>query len=338
MQNNESLSSRNVLRGLHYQIKQPQGKLVRVIVGEIYDVAVDLRRSSPTFGKWTGAILSPSQQPMIWIPQGFAHGFLVLSEQAIVSYKTTDYYAPEHERTLAWNDRGIDVLWPLEGEPLMSDKDRPRRAARRGRDLPLKILLTGRNGQVGWELERALAPLGEVVATDRSTLDLADPDMIRRVVREVKPEIIVNAAAYTAVDKAESEPELAMRINGFAPGVLAEEAKRLGALLVHYSTDYVFDGAKSGRYREDDIPNPLNVYGASKLAGERAIQASGCRHLILRTSWVYGARGRNFLLTICAARQRGEGTARRRRPDRGADQQPCNSECKSWSAPPRLAA
>jgi dTDP-4-dehydrorhamnose 3,5-epimerase len=124
VQDNESLSARNVLRGLHYQIKQPQGKLVRVVVGEIYDVAVDLRRSSPTFGKWTGTILSPSQQPMIWIPQGFAHGFLVLSEQAIVAYKTTDYYAPEHERTLAWNDRGIGVLWPLEGEPLMSDKDR----------------------------------------------------------------------------------------------------------------------------------------------------------------------------------------------------------------------
>jgi len=124
VQDNESLSARNVLRGLHYQIKQPQGKLVRVVIGEIYDVAVDLRRSSPTFGKWAGAILSPAQQPMIWIPAGFAHGFLVLSEQAIVCYKTTDYYAPEHERTLAWNDRGVDVLWPLEGEPLMSDKDR----------------------------------------------------------------------------------------------------------------------------------------------------------------------------------------------------------------------
>jgi dTDP-4-dehydrorhamnose reductase len=162
----------------------------------------------------------------------------------------------------------------------------------------LRILLTGRNGQVGWELERKLAPLGEVIATDRATLDLADPDAIRRVVREAKPQIIVNAAAYTAVDKAESEPELAMRINGSAPGILAEEAKRLGALLVHYSTDYVFDGEKATPYVEDDPPNPINVYGRSKLEGERAIQASGCKHLILRTSWVYGARGRNFLLTI----------------------------------------
>ncbi|MFZ1908717.1 MAG: NAD(P)-dependent oxidoreductase, partial [Burkholderiales bacterium] len=129
----------------------------------------------------------------------------------------------------------------------------------------MKILLTGRNGQVGWELERALAPLGEVIATDRSTLDIADPDTIRRVVREIKPEIIINAAAYTAVDKAESEPELAMRINGFAPGVLAEEAKRLGALLVHYSTDYVFDGENPIPYVEDDLPNPINVYGKTKL-------------------------------------------------------------------------
>ena len=162
----------------------------------------------------------------------------------------------------------------------------------------MRILLTGRNGQVGWELERKLAPLGEVIATDRATLDLADPDAIRRVVRETKPDVIVNAAAYTAVDKAESEQELAMRINGFAPGVLAEEAKRLGALLLHYSTDYVFDGEKTTPYVEDDPPNPLNVYGRTKLEGERAIQASECRHLILRTSWVYGARGKNFLLTI----------------------------------------
>jgi dTDP-4-dehydrorhamnose 3,5-epimerase len=123
VQDNESLSARNVLRGLHYQIKQPQGKLVRVVAGEIYDVAVDVRRSSPTFGKWTGAMLSPGMRPMIWIPAGFAHGFLVLSEQAIVIYKTTDYYAPEHERTLAWNDRSVGVLWPLEGQPLVSDKD-----------------------------------------------------------------------------------------------------------------------------------------------------------------------------------------------------------------------
>ncbi len=171
----------------------------------------------------------------------------------------------------------------------------------------MRILLTGRIGQVGWELERTLAPLGEVIATDRETLDLSDADAIRRVVREVKPEVIVNAAAYTAVDRAESEPEAAMRVNGVAPGVLAEEAKRLDALLVHYSTDYVFDGTKATPYTEDDIPNPRSVYGESKLAGENAVRAAGGRHLIVRTGWVYGPRGNNFLLTILRlAREREE--------------------------------
>ena len=171
----------------------------------------------------------------------------------------------------------------------------------------MRILLTGRNGQVGWELARLLPALGEVRATDRTELDLASADSIRRAVRDTKPDVIVNAAAYTAVDKAESEPELAMRINGEAPGVLAEEAKRLGALLVHYSTDYVFDGEKTGAYVESDPTGPLSAYGRSKLAGEQAIAASGCRHLIFRTCWVYGPRGKNFLLTILkAARERSE--------------------------------
>lgn len=143
-----------------------------------------------------------------------------------------------------------------------------------------------------------LGALGEVIALGREEMNLANSDAIRARIREITPDIIVNAAAYTAVDKAESEPDLAMAINGTAPGIMAEEARRLGALLVHYSTDYVFDGAKTTPYTEEDTPNPLNVYGKTKLAGERAIQASGAPYLILRTSWVYSARGKNFLLTI----------------------------------------
>jgi dTDP-4-dehydrorhamnose reductase len=162
----------------------------------------------------------------------------------------------------------------------------------------LRILLTGRNGQVGWELERGLPALGEVIATDRIGLNLEDNDGMRQVVREVKPDLIVNAAAYTAVDKAESEPELAMQVNAVAPGVLGEEAKALGALLVHYSTDYVFDGEKRSPYVEEDQPNPISHYARTKLEGERAIAASGCRHLILRTSWVYGPRAANFYQII----------------------------------------
>ena len=160
------------------------------------------------------------------------------------------------------------------------------------------ILLTGANGQVGYELQYSLAVLGNVIALGRSQLDLLDAAAIRRVVRETKPNLIVNPAAYTAVDKAESEPELAMAINTVAPGVLAEEAARLKVPLVHYSTDYVYDGAKLSPYVETDSTNPLSVYGKSKLAGENAIRAIGLPHLMLRTSWVYGARGKNFLRTI----------------------------------------
>ena len=162
----------------------------------------------------------------------------------------------------------------------------------------MKILITGRNGQVGWELQRVLAPLGQITALDRTELDLADAQSIRRAVRELKPDVVVNAAAYTAVDSAESEPELAIAVNAVAPGILAEETARLGALLVHYSTDYVFDGTKPSPYVEDDTPNPLNVYGSSKLAGEQAIHAIGGKYLILRTSWVYGPRSKNFMLTM----------------------------------------
>lgn len=162
----------------------------------------------------------------------------------------------------------------------------------------MKILLTGSSGQVGYELHRTLQGLGQVVALDRSQMDLSDLDQVSAVIREIKPQLIVNPAAYTAVDLAESESELAMRINAQAPEVMALEARKLGAAMIHYSTDYVFDGAKDGSYTEDDQPNPQSVYGRSKLAGEQAIQAAGIPHLILRTSWVYGARGKNFLLTV----------------------------------------
>ena len=161
-----------------------------------------------------------------------------------------------------------------------------------------KILVFGRVGQVGWELRHKLACLGQVTALEYPEVDFSKPDSIRTAVRATEPVVIINAAAYTAVDKAESDPELATAINATAPGVIAEEAKRLSSLLVHYSTDYVFDGAKPSSYVETDTPNPINVYGKTKLAGDQAIQSVGGDYLILRTSWVYGARGNNFLLTM----------------------------------------
>ncbi len=166
----------------------------------------------------------------------------------------------------------------------------------------MKILLFGKNGQVGWELQRSLAPLGELVALDADSRELCgdftDPDGLIRTIRAVAPDVIVNAAAHTAVDKAEGEPELARAINALAPAVLAQEARRGNAWLIHYSTDYVFDGHGEKPWRETDATAPLNVYGATKLEGEQLIQQAGCRHLIFRTSWVYGARGGNFAKTM----------------------------------------
>lgn len=162
----------------------------------------------------------------------------------------------------------------------------------------MKILLLGKDGQLGWELQRAVAPLGTLCAFGRDGADFSDLESLRDLVRRVRPGLIVNAAAYTAVDKAEDDAAMARRVNALAPGVLAEEARALGAWLVHYSTDYVFDGSKDGAWGEADLTNPLSVYGRSKCEGEERIRASGARHLILRTSWVFAARGGNFARTM----------------------------------------
>lgn len=179
----------------------------------------------------------------------------------------------------------------------------------------MKLLLLGKNGQIGWELQRSLAPLGEVIALDHQSVnvdgnglygDIADLQTLAQTIRSVRPDVIVNAAAHTAVDKAESEPDLALRLNAEAPEVMALEAKSLGALLVHYSTDYVFDGSGSAARKEDDATGPLSVYGRTKLEGELRIAATNCRHLIFRTSWVYAARGGNFAKTMLRLAQERE--------------------------------
>ena len=179
----------------------------------------------------------------------------------------------------------------------------------------MKLLLLGKNGQVGWELQRSLAPLGEVIALDRQSVnvdgnglcgDVSDLQALAQTIRSVRPDVIVNAAAHTAVDKAESEPDLALRLNAEAPEVMALEAKSLGALLVHYSTDYVFDGSGSAPRKEGDVTGALSVYGRTKLEGEQRIAATNCRHLIFRTSWVYAARGGNFAKTMLRLAQERE--------------------------------
>jgi len=170
----------------------------------------------------------------------------------------------------------------------------------------MNLLLLGNTGQLGWELQRTLQPLGVVVGLDYPEVNMADAASIRKTVRECRPEVIINATAFTAVDKAEGEPELAEAINGSGPGVLAEEARRLNAVLVHYSTDYVFDGTKGTPYVESDLPHPLNVYGESKLAGERAIQSVDGKSLIFRTAWVYSLRRDSFVSKVLGWARRNE--------------------------------
>lgn len=162
----------------------------------------------------------------------------------------------------------------------------------------MKILLTGKNGQLGFELQRAMAPIGQLVALDHGSCNLADPDSIRNAIREYRPNVIINAGAYTAVDKAETDSQMAFAVNGEALGIIGEEAAAISAWVMHYSTDYVFDGMQDGWYVENDGPRPRSVYGSSKLAGEQALQHSGAKHIILRTSWVFGAHGNNFAKTM----------------------------------------
>jgi len=170
----------------------------------------------------------------------------------------------------------------------------------------VKILLFGKVGQLGWELNRSLQPLGDIVALDIDEVDFSKPESLRQIVQDIRPNVICNAVAYTAVDKAEDDEGVAMKINGIAPGVIAEEASKLDALLIHYSTDYVFDGMKETPYVETDEPNPINAYGRTKLAGEIAVQSSGCDYIILRTSWVYASRASNFMLTMLGLAQNRE--------------------------------
>ena len=171
----------------------------------------------------------------------------------------------------------------------------------------MKILITGKDGQLGWELQRSLAGLGDIVATGRQELDLSDPAGIRQLVRSIRPDVVLNTAAYNAVDRAESEHDIAFKVNAVAPGLLAEECRDLGALLIHFSTDYVFDGRKITPYSEEDEPAPLSVYGRSKLAGEQAVRAAKGRALIFRTAWLYSDQGDNFVGTMRRlARQKSE--------------------------------
>ena len=353
VQDNHSSSVTNILRGLHYQVQKRPRKTCQSRDWQYLRCCC--RYPSGLTHLWQISrqnFKAPRIKKQLWIPPGFAHGFYVLSETADVLYKATDFYSPEHERSIVWNDPDLNIQWPTAGKtPIFVREGCGWCYAQRGRfgglcrlfgrgrkmsgptnnlasdrtetaktETPKRVLLVGAQGQVGQELVQTLSRLpnlGTVVAVGRKELDLTDLDAIAQQVAQVQPSLIINAAAYTAVDKAESEPDLAHCINAEAPKALAQSAVKCGAALVHISTDYVFPGTEGSPRTETDPTGPLSVYGKTKLAGEEAIRATLDQHIILRTAWVYGSQGKgNFFKDHAAFGQRPQHNQRRSRSGR----------------------
>ncbi|HEX7776045.1 MAG TPA: dTDP-4-dehydrorhamnose reductase [Parvibaculum sp.] len=310
VQDNYSLSTkRGTLRGLHFQTPPfEQAKLVRVARGRILDVVVDIRHGSPTYGLHDSVVLSSEEGNQLFVPAGFAHGLVTLEDDTEVVYKVSNFYSAAHDGGLLWSDPALNIDWRLDGmTPALSDKDQRHPVLA---DLPRyftyeppspdgrPVLIIGHSGQVARALNAR--GFGEVphVLLGRDSADLADAAALARAFAAHRPRLIVNAGAYTAVDKAESEPGLAFAVNRDGPAQLAALCAAAKIPLIHISTDYVFDGSKADPYCEDDPVAPLGVYGASKAAGEAAIRARLPEHVILRTSWVYSSTGNNFVKTM----------------------------------------
>ena len=285
VQDNESKSRYGVVRGLHFQKGEyAQAKLVSVVRGRVLDVAVDIRRGSPTFGRHVAALLDGENKRQLFIPRGFAHGFAVLSDEAVFQYKCDNYYAPGSEGGIAWDDPALAIDWRLPAGGIRQT---------------MNILVTGANGQLGREMQRlsAVSP-NNYTFTDVAELDVTDAGAVRQAVAQTRAEVIVNCAAYTNVERAEEDEEAADRLNRGAAENLARAAEANGATLIHVSTDYVFDGTAHLPYTEDAPTAPLGVYGRTKLAGERAVAESGCKYLTFRTAWLYSEYGNNSLKTM----------------------------------------
>lgn len=306
VQDNHSLSiQKGTLRGLHFQ-KNPkaQTKLVRCTKGKILDVAVDLRRGSSTYKKWVAVELSEENKKQLLIPKGFAHGFLTLTDNVEVQYKVDEYYSSEYDRCIRYDDPDIGIEWGVDN-PILSEKDINSPYLKDSDvNFSLKVLVTGANGQLGYDLVKKLKELDiNVVATSRSVFDITNEEETRNYIFLQKPDIIIHCAAYTSVDKAESERELCYFVNVEGTRNISKIAKELNAKLVYISTDYVFDGGSKIPYHEDEPTNPINYYGYTKEQGESIVRNLVNKYFIIRTSWVFGANGDNFVKKILGLSQ-----------------------------------
>ena len=302
VQDNHSKSKKGVLRGLHFQTKHSQGKLVRVIKGSVYDVAVDIRKESSTYGKWYGIELSAENKKMFFIPKGFAHGFLTLEDETEFQYKCTDLYAPQYDSGIMWNDKDIDINWNFqkyglkEEDIVLSEKDKKHQSFKEytRKYIGENVLLIGAAGQLGQDFQKLFDKLGiKYTATDHRELDVTDKEKVKKFVDNNDFTMIINCAAYNNVDKAEEELEKCYALNSHVPKYLVEICKEKNIAFVTYSTDFVFDGEKEIPYTEEDIPNPLSIYSKAKLEGEK-YSLGYDKSFVIRTSWVFGMGNNNF--------------------------------------------
>lgn len=301
VQDNHSMSAqKGTLRGLHFQTDpKSQTKLIRCTKGKILDVAVDLRRGSPTYKKWISVELTEENKRQMLVPRGFAHGFLTLTDDVEVQYKVDEYYAPECDRSIRFDDPEIGVEWGIE-DPILSEKDLSAPLLKESDvDFSLKFMVTGVNGQLGHDVFMQLKDKKfDVVAPGREEFDLTSRDQVKTYIMNVKPDVIIHCAAYTAVDKAEDEKDLCYSVNVDGTRAIAEAAKEINAKVVYLSTDYVFDGLGQESNSEEKETSPVNYYGYTKEQGEKIVRELIDKHFVVRTSWVYGLNGNNFVKTM----------------------------------------
>ena len=301
VQDNQSYSAKKgTLRGIHYQINpKAQTKMIRCTRGAIIDTVVDLRKGSDTYKQWFSIELSAENKKQLFIPKGFGHAFLTITDDVEVQYKVDEYYSKEHDRSIKFDDPELGIDWGIES-PILSQKDLCAPLLKDSDvNFSIRVLVTGVNGQLGYDVVRRLSELGiEAIGVDKNDFDISDKDQTQEYILKNKPDVIIHCAAYTAVDKAEDEREKCFTINVKGTKNIAETCKMIDAKMVYISTDYVFDGQGDEPQSESKLTNPVNYYGYSKEQGEQIIRDIVEKHFIIRTSWLYGKNGSNFVKTM----------------------------------------